>query len=834
MGYDSIMLSGGGDIKSVCSGVGALLGSAVGPFGILIGGFLGGLVGEILVERTADFSVEQARRLLNRLRPLRNADLERAAIDALRSALRDAKRELQNQTDSSTLPRGLSPDEEELFRRWDGQLERILRMTDEQLLAATGDMPPDAPTLTTMTPVALADALLAQLQQLAQPHAIPPSLQAFLKARLPELFRHQFTQVLKDPKHQRAWIAFQKQLLEAIFQSIGKTDEQISHLRTLFEERIIKQQDEILSLLEAEPAQWEERADALAKQITEPILQAVGAMQQRLDYIVDLLGEKHRYRLLHEATLQFLNSYMQEVFVGRGEILGALEQFFAERRSGLAVVHAPAGYGKTRLMMRLLTRLQARGDTKTVYHFFTNHEALQGLGTRVEYAYAHLTLQLGSLMNRRIDLPDANPDELRAALYYQLKELRYEQKPLVILIDGLDEADEAIRHLPLPEPLPDGVFVIVSARWDGQPEPPPYLEAWHKRADREFPLERLSENDLREWLARDEQLRPYADDDEFVRRLHQRTEGLPLYARFLIDDLKNAPNPRQKLNDVPQGIQNYIRQQVQQLAEHVPNAQGMRQMFALLTVVKGALPESDLRKLCDLSVFDLASLPQAIRRWFLHSEAGWQFQHPRLADGFRRALDGDAEQMEQRLLEYCARWCTHMSRYALRYYAAHLAKRAIKDTDSAKQLYALMEDEAFLQAQREAFPDEPELPLSLLQGAIEAASARDEPVPLANALLLHAQRAQGFRRQSPYRIWRETGNLRYALKVADLYHPQVRPIWYLLLASEYSDPNQRKDILNRLPRSFTRLRDCLAFPTRYPTHQPPNTCPLYPTRLHLT
>jgi hypothetical protein len=230
-------------------------------------------------------------------------------------------------------------------------------------------------------------------------------------------------------------------------------------------------------------------------------------------------------------------------------------------------------------------------------------------------------------------------------------------------------------------------------------------------------------------------------------------------------------------------------------------------MFALLTVVKGALPQNDLMEICDLSVFDLEDLPQAIRRWFLHSEAGWQFQHPRLADGFRCALRRDAERMEQRLLEYCAQWRTHMSRYALRYYAAHLAKRAKDDTASAKQLYALMEDEAFLQAQRKAFPDEPELPLSLLQGAIEAASARDEPVPLASALLLHAQRAQGFRRQSPYRIWRETGNLEYALKVADLYHPQVRPIWYLLLASEYSDPNQRKDILNRLPRSFTRLSD---------------------------
>jgi hypothetical protein len=797
------MPEGVGDIKQVLSWAGALSASAVIPHPIatFVGAVIGGLAGEVVEEGVSDFALLQQSRLLDRLRPLRNADLERAAIRALRDALRVAKRELKNQTGSGNLPRGLSDDEVAVFRKWDEQLENILKVPDEQLLAATPNMPSDAPTLTALTKESLADTLLTQLRKLAESTTIPESLEHFLKAQLPAIFQTHYSEVLKDPTYNRAWIAFQRQMLEAIFQAIGELP---GYIRTLIDEQVVRKQEEILSLLKAEPERWEQRAQKLIQDIKEPILEAIKFNQQQLDYIVELLGEKHYCRLLHEATLRFLDLSMQEVFVGREAILDDLERFTVKRRRGLAVLFAPAGYGKTRLMMRLLARLQARGDIQTVYHFFTSHEALEGLGTRVEYAYAHLLLQLGALQGTTISLPDANPDELRAMLYYQLKELSRAQKPLVILIDGLDEADEPISYPPLPEPLPDGVFVIVSARWDGQSEPPSYLQAWHKRANHVFSLETLREDDLREWLLCEESLRRYAANAEFIRTLHQRTEGLPLYARYLIDDLRKAQDPRQKLHDAPQGIRNYIRQQVSHIAQHVSNAQGVRQMFALLTVTKGALPDSDLIELTDLSDFDLENLPQPIGRWFLRSQLGWQFQHPRLAAEFRRALPNDAKQMERKLLEYCARWDEHKSPYALRYYAAHLAERAISDPADAEHLYALMENGDFLQAQRAAFPDQPELPLSLMRQAIEVASARDEPVPLAKALLLHAQRVGGIRLQSPARIWRETGNLEYALKVADLYPPRMRPLWYLLLAREQPNPEQRKGILDRLAQQVSR------------------------------
>jgi hypothetical protein len=87
----------------------------------------------------------------------------------------------------------------------------------------------------------------------------------------------------------------------------------------------------------------------------------------------------------------------------------------------------------------------------------------------------------------------------------------------------------------------------------------------------------------------------------------------------------------------------------------------------------------------------------------------------------------------------------------------------------------------------------------------------------------------------------ETGSTQEATKtklreLGDLLLITIDPDEYsrLLLFPELLGLNQWADMetLKKLPA--TAVRDCLAFPTRYPTHQPPNTCPLYPTRLHLT
>jgi hypothetical protein len=52
---------------------------------------------------------------------------------------------------------------------------------------------------------------------------------------------------------------------------------------------------------------------------------------------------------------------------------------------------------------------------------------------------------------------------------------------------------------------------------------------------------------------------------------------------------------RKVLERTPKGFEGYIREQVRQLAQIVRNEEGVRKLFALMTVAKGAMREREGR-----------------------------------------------------------------------------------------------------------------------------------------------------------------------------------------------------------------------------------------------
>jgi hypothetical protein len=55
-----------------------------------------------------------------------------------------------------------------------------------------------------------------------------------------------------------------------------------------------------------------------------------------------------------------------------------------------------------------------------------------------------------------------------------------------------------------------------------------------------------------------------------------------------------------------------------------------------------------------------------------NDDSGYALMHQRLRDYMRHHPDLNVENYHHQLLDYCAHWRDHRSRYALRYYAAHL------------------------------------------------------------------------------------------------------------------------------------------------------------------
>jgi hypothetical protein len=597
-----------------------------------------------------------------------------------------------------------------------------------------------------------------------------------------------------------ALIAYLEQKFAPILQRLDDIKQQLDELerqqREGFEE-LKERQAEIIATL-------------MPMRETQQVMQALlSEVVKWLRWMAENFGKSHVATYLDDATRQFLREKWQQGFVGRKEAMERLNRFVATNPNGVAIVYAPAGYGKTTFLAHWIRQVEETGgwlsgDGETVVaivrHFFS---ATMHLSPSPSNAFAHLLAQLTRLSDQPTPIPDSD-DERWAALRNFLANLKLPESvnKLVIVLDGLDDAEGEVKPF-IPDKIPEGLFVVVSGRWDGEGELPNYLKEWAKFTEL-IPLKALSEEELREWLraAGEGELAQFAENDDFVRMLREKTDGLPLFVRYLMDDLlqavKEGKSPEQVLERTPSGFSEYVREQFGQLAKLVRNEKGVRDLFALLTVAKGALRQDEVEELTGLSVWDLEDLPHQVTRWFsigkTRSPADmptaemptYSFAHPLLAEEFRKHLGKEARQMEERLLKWCENWREHRSfPYILRHYAEHLYDKwqMTNEQMTYDALCRLALDPDFKQAQTEHLPDEPNLPLKTVQLALDAAIQLEDASMMARLLIEHAKRAQS--EETPLQAWRK-GHRDRALELAtDIVFKRdhkLGTLWSLLLA----------------------------------------------------
>jgi tetratricopeptide (TPR) repeat protein len=544
---------------------------------------------------------------------------------------------------------------------------------------------------------------------------------------------------------------------------------------------------------------------------TQQVMQAfLSEVVKWLRWMAENFGKSHVATYLDGATRQFLREKWQQGFVGRKEAMERLNRFVATNPNGVAIVYAPAGYGKTTFLAHWIRQVEETGgwlsgDGETgvaiVRHFFS---PTMHLSPSPSNACAHLLAQLTRLSDQPTPIPDHDDERWAALRNFLADSLKLpEGIKLVIVLDGLDDAEGEVKPF-IPSRIPEGLFVVVSGRWHGEGELPDYLKEWAKFTEF-IPLKALSEEELREWLrtAGEGELAQFAENDDFVRMLREKTDGLPLFVRYLTDDLlravKEGKSPEQVLERTPSGFSEYVREQFKQLAKLVRNEKGVRDLFALLTVAKGALRQDEVEELADLSVWDLEDLPHQVTRWFsigkTRSSADmptadmvtYSFAHPLLAEEFRKHLGKEARQMEERLLEWCENWREHPSfPYILRHYAEHLYDKwqMTNEQMTYDALCRLALDPDFKQAQTKHLPDEPNLPLKTVQLALKVAIQLEDAPMMAKLLIEHAKRAQ-IEAETPLQAWRK-GHRERALELAtDIVFKRdykLGTLWSLLLA----------------------------------------------------
>ena len=314
-----------------------------------------------------------------------------------------------------------------------------------------------------------------------------------------------------------------------------------------------------------------------------------------------------------------------EAFTGRQWLADQVDRFIAGHPCGYVLIEAEAGVGKTAFAAWLV---KTRG--------YISHFSRYSGGGSVQVALANLGAQL--IRNFGLDdeapggmLPEwcQTPGGFESLLATAAGRAREQRHALVLVVDGLDEADTPGDGLPfgLPSLLPDAVYVIGTyrtGRSPGRPDAP----ATTLRIARE---DQRNQDDIRVYLARtvseDVLAARLAEADidhaDFIELLAKRCGGVWVYLRYVLDELRFGLRRPTEIGELPSGLRDYYANQIRRWRADPSWHTGLLPFLATLSVAGEALPAASLARLagnpdrvavqrwCDLTVRPLLTTMRA-------------------------------------------------------------------------------------------------------------------------------------------------------------------------------------------------------------------------------
>lgn len=368
-------------------------------------------------------------------------------------------------------------------------------------------------------------------------------------------------------------------------------------------------------------------------------------------------------------------------FFGREAEQASLDCWLHSFDRGTKLVLASAGVGKSALLANWIRHRRTQGN-RVVQHFFAHRlpatlEAISGL----DYLWRQLQEPSG------LAQPSAPLDRERLANALAAELGRDHSQPLIMVLDGLDEAAEDF-----PSILPAGgvgknVYVVLGLRDDGAEGMPKVAMRWVGEQDAAFSPEPLCLKPMdlpaiRVWLSAVRPDLAASGMDSWLRQLKTASHGLPLFLHFLLDEIRTAELASGSLPKLPERFRDYLERELDWIRES--DREDWLQLLALLTCTLGPIAQSELALLKD----DEGQLPfrklsgrridRRIARWLLRTGEGrnpiYSFIHPRFAQAFAEVLPVDLiERVRQWLIVHAERWREPSMQYALQFGIQHLA-----------------------------------------------------------------------------------------------------------------------------------------------------------------
>jgi hypothetical protein len=299
-----------------------------------------------------------------------------------------------------------------------------------------------------------------------------------------------------------------------------------------------------------------------------------------------------------------------DTFTGRKWLADELDRFIAVNSRGYVFVEADAGMGKTAFAAWLV---KTRGYLSHFSRYSgggTARAALQNLSAQLIKEFSLGDQAPGGLLPEWAQTPGGFESLLSMAAART-----GERKSLVVVVDGLDEAEPPGDGLPfgLPSLLPDGAYVIATYR-SGLSLAQPDAPTLHLRIDENSQQNR---DDISVFLAKavrkDELAKQLAevglDAASFVSLLADRCGGVWVYLRYVLDELRIGLRRPDEITDLPPGLQRYYADQIRRWQHDSAWDNGLLPLVATLGVVGEPLPATALARLA--GNLD----PSAVRRW---------------------------------------------------------------------------------------------------------------------------------------------------------------------------------------------------------------------------
>lgn len=408
-----------------------------------------------------------------------------------------------------------------------------------------------------------------------------------------------------------------------------------------------------------------------------------------------------------ERIENFLHEYLGTAtapvpFGGREKDLSTLDAWLDDETAPpCLLMAAPAGRGKSALLVRWTQQLLARADISLVFvpisiRFRTN---LSGV------TFAALAARLAMLHGEAIaNSPSTSTEVWRGLVTDYLRRPLPNGERLVIVLDGLDEAAdwEAGPDL-LPFAPPSHVRVVVSARYRaGDEDATDWLRrlGWERASlAQPYNLDTLTRESLGIILeSMGFPLAQLGAQLDIVEELYRLTEGDPLLVKLYVEDLwthkeRVASLRPQDLGTLQPGLEGYFDRWWDDQRKLWGKESPLKEpkVLTVLNVLAcslGPLTQTDILHLTQHERLTTGGLDEAINllnRFVVGNGKvnGYTFSHPRLRDYFQSRLSAQEQQAWQQrflswgkgivqILEHGRLAPARASAYIVQYYGAHL------------------------------------------------------------------------------------------------------------------------------------------------------------------